>query len=910
MDRSFKIIYWNPGGVRNKTAALRCLAEEQGAQVILMGETKLTTRQKLRIPNYHCYRRDEVSPLGLAYRGTAALVRRDIIHDEIEHLQFTGIRTQGVRVSIEGRELNLFAGYRPPLPTIDAGDLSKIFSSRAPTLLAADLNAKHHLWGSRVINPIGRRLHEIAEYMGVDIAGPESPTHIPTNPRHSPDVLDIIAFKNLSCPIDIEVLYDLDEQHLPIIITLAIGADMVLQRPPKFKTNWEEFRAALSNMTVGPITTAEDVENNASRLTREISAAKTAASYQVLPSSRKDKMPPHLRNMLLRKRDLRKLWAHSRCPRIKTQLNALAQKLSDDVQAWRASNWDKVLEDVGEDPSKTSLYRLNRQLTRAKIPVCPLQNSTGKRCYRAEERAELLAEHLEAQFRLHPVPNNATTEILDHHIEITERMSNYLSQELLPSQDNIEYVSPNEVRRAVLRLPAKKAPGVDNISNMELKQLPYKGLVALARLFNGVLRSHHFPELWKLGKVIMLPKPGKDRRQPGSYRPITLLPHIAKLFERLLLRRLSPHLKLRDEQYGFRAGHSTTLQLTRTLHHLAEETNLGRSTIGVFLDIEKAFDRVWHQGLLYKLTLTTVPPQLIRTINSFLNNRRFRVEVENALSSIKSMQAGVPQGSCLSPALYGLYTNDIPTLREEDRLEGERGVLLALFADDSAYFASSKKTSIAAKRIQKVLDTLPTWLDQWRMAVNIGKTAALRIGLANTRHPPTLTLRNEPIGWESAVRYLGVIIDRSLRMSPQVNNAINQAKAARALLRPVLTSNLPTRTKVNIYKTYIRTRLTYAAPAWYALCTKGQKNKLQVIQNQTLRTCTKAGRYVRNSTIASDLAMESVEEFVVRLSKKMFDKADNGPHEHLRDLAPLHARPPDSDKRKLPRSLIPKDDQD
>ncbi|XP_059057836.1 uncharacterized protein LOC131851364 [Achroia grisella] len=140
-------------------------------------------------------------------------------------------------------------------------------------------------------------------------------------------------------------------------------------------------------------------------------------------------------------------------------------------------------------------------------------------------------------------------------------------------------------------------------------------------------------------------------------------------------------------------------------------------------------------------------------------------------------------------------------------------------------------------------------------------------------------------------------------MTAQVDRATTQAKAARAMLRPVLQSRLQLRTKVGIYKTYIRSRLTYAAPAWYALCSASQRRRLQVQQNAALRLCTNAGRYVRNDVIARDLKVESVEQFVVRLTRAMFSRADSGRETHLRDLAPLHARPPDA-TRALPRDLL------
>lgn len=907
---TLRMIYWNPGGLRDKLPALRQLAQEQNIHLILLGETKLKPDKPLSLNNYAIYRRDEVTPAGTAFRGTAVLIRRDVVHDEIAHIPFTNIRTTGVTVSMAGQELRIFAGYRPPTRDIATNDLSRIMSGSNPVIMAADLNAKNTIWGSRLVNHAGQMLQQHAENHNYQVIGPDSPTHIPTNPTHQPDVLDIVLHKNLPCPINLEVLYELDCQHLPLLITLAMDAVQTIPRPARWKTDWNEFRAQLVNLETGPLNTAEEVDSCAIVLTEAIREAITKASTLVKTSRKRNPLPRSLQALKERKIFLRKIWARTRCRRTKTLLNSITDRLKDEVYKWRGDTWDAFITEVGEDQTQTSLHRLNRALTKAKTTVCPLLNSNGQRQYGAADRAEILADYLEQQFTNHPTPSSAAPEAREHHEMVNGALETFftLDPEHLSGDD---YISPAEVRRAVQRLPRKKAPGHDGITNATLKELPNKGLVSLARLFNGVLRTHHFPTGWKEGKVIVIPKPGKDRRLAASYRPITLLPQIAKLFEKLLLWRLRPYLTPRVEQFGFRSRHSTTLQLTRILHLLADETNLGRYTVGVFLDIEKAFDRVWHEGLLYKLKDTDAPSAYIHLLKSFLEDRRFSVAVEDQVSSTKVISAGVPQGSCLSPILYGLYTDDIPVLEDSDLLEGERGITLALFADDSAYFASSRSPQIAAKRVQKVLDLLPNWLDKWRMAVNVGKTAALLVGPGRKRPPPPLKLRGMDVKWENSVKYLGVHIDRLLSMNIHVDNTTRTAKAANALLWPVLYSKLPLRTKVGVYKTYVRTRLTYAAPAWYALCSRRNKSRLETVQNSSLRTCTRAGRYVRNDLIRKDIGIETVEEFVVRMARRMYDSADNGPHVHLQNLAPLHTRPPDRRRsRALPRSIIPPDEED
>ncbi|GBP77483.1 Probable RNA-directed DNA polymerase from transposon X-element [Eumeta japonica] len=180
-----------------------------------------------------------------------------------------------------------------------------------------------------------------------------------------------------------------------------------------------------------------------------------------------------------------------------------------------------------------------------------------------KELGEILAEHLEEQSTPHLTSDSL--EAASHHARVQ---------------------------------PKRKVLGPDGISTGALKQLPNGAMVTMTRFFNDILWTRYFLGSWKTGRIIAIPKPGKDPRIASSHRPITLLSHIADLFERIMLRRLYRHLTSRQEQFGFRSGHSNTLQLARILHYMATEQNRGRRTVGIFLVIDKAFDRLWHSGLL------------------------------------------------------------------------------------------------------------------------------------------------------------------------------------------------------------------------------------------------------------------------------------------------------------------------
>ncbi|GFT18635.1 probable RNA-directed DNA polymerase from transposon X-element [Trichonephila clavipes] len=169
---------------------------------------------------------------------------------------------------------------------------------------------------------------------------------------------------------------------------------------------------------------------------------------------------------------------------------------------------------------------------------------------------------------------------------------------------------------------------------------------------------------WKEAIIFPINKPGKDPHLASSYRPISHLSTIGKLTESIILHRLKNFINenniLNPNQYGFTNKLSTLHPLLRLTENISEGFQKKKSTGAVFLDIQKAFDRVWINGLTFKLITFKIPHPLIHLIHSYLTNRSFRIRINETLSNEHSVSAGCPQGSLLGPLLFNLYINDIP----------------------------------------------------------------------------------------------------------------------------------------------------------------------------------------------------------------------------------------------------------
>lgn len=889
-SKKTRIIHWNADGLsKEKVTLLKTLCALQKPEVLLISETHLKAGSKFKFPYYQVYRQDETSPRdGRAYRGLATLVRRNVPHQQLPTRKLQSGYALGVEIAVDRNPTRVFAFYKPHGNRLTVNDINDLLDPSHPTIVAGDFNCKHTAWNSSKICPNGRRLFEDSETKGYEVLGPEVPTHYPYPADHCPDVIDLTLTHRLPNRPRVTVLDDhLMSEHQPILVELGLSTTKRPPQPPRKILNWDKFQELVDmNIPNQPVTSAREVDDLASKINDCLRNCLKSATSETPQTPRQFTISSHIMKMIEDKRKLRRQWQRSRCPLMKTQLNSMARKVSEALTTVAAEEWQKTI-DAAED-SWTSIHRLCRNLAGTPEPIRPLQATDGTPRYRAEDRADIFAESLEKQFRPNPIQEP------EHAEEITKYLEEYFAESITAEEDPV-IITPGQVQRTLRRLKLKKAPGADQIPNEALRRLPQKAVAALTRLFNGIMRTGHFPQIWKLGHVLMLPKPGKNVLKPESYRPITLLPTVSKVFERLLLRHLIPHIQPRPEQFGFRTEHSTTLQLTRVIHHITEATNKKEHTVAVLLDMEKAFDRVWHSGLIYKLATSTTPRRIVKTVASFLEDRSFQVKVEGSLSKACPIKAGVPQGSCLSPVCYARYTDDIP-------VEGESK--LALYADDAAYYRSSIKVKFAASKMQETLDALPKWLAQWRLSINVAKTQAILFSGCRI-FPPKLQLYGREIEWTPQAKYLGVTLDRQLTMGPHIKEVINKTRVARALLHPVLTSTLPLQTKISIYKTYVRSRLTYAAPSWYALTAESQKKLLRSQQSQTMRTIVAAPRYVRNAVVERDLKIESLDSYISRLTTTMFGRTENSQHQHLIDIAPHHARPPD--KKKFPRDLTKKE---
>ena len=249
-----------------------------------------------------------------------------------------------------------------------------------------------------------------------------------------------------------------------------------------------------------------------------------------------------------------------------------------------------------------------------------------------------------------------------------------------------------------------------------------------------------------------------------------------KLFERVIEQRLRSYLEdigfINKYQSGFRQNKSTDDHLFRLSQSVMESFNRREHVVAAFLDVEKAFDNVWHNGLRYKIFMLDLPTKMTRWLSDFLVGRVIQVNVNGFLSDQISPAAGVPQGSVLSPLLFLIYVNDLPKPHHRQNSKSQ-------FADDTALWAASRNVHIAAKLLQKDLRKLAKWCAKWRIKLNPEKTKVIifsRSYLAR-KSEPTLKLYGEKLKIYPQVKFLGITFDSQFTFQKHFEDILERCNA-------------------------------------------------------------------------------------------------------------------------------------
>ena len=395
--------------------------------------------------------------------------------------------------------------------------------------------------------------------------------------------------------------------------------------------------------------------------------------------------------------------------------------------------------------------------------------------------------------------------------KLAKPINNHYKRYLTPQPSVFAFrdITENEVGNLISAIKPKSSYGHDGMSNRLLKVLNPELQKPLTKLINISMKENFFPESWKSAKVVPIYKSG-DATQITNYRPISLLLSFSKLLEKAVAHQITNYLEkhqlLYEHQYGFRKGHECKDAILSFTDFIYKARETGHISMGIFIDLKKAFDTCNHKILLEKIKNLGLPTGWFQ---SYLHNRSQFVYLNGHNSSLKQVTCGVPQGSVLGPLLFLIYVNDLHKASKE--------ILAILFADDTTLLIKAKTMEELYNKANQNLKIITKWFLDNALTVHPDKSLHMVFGTSKSNFKLMMGEKQIEQAGEGrdtiAIKFLGLMIDEQLKWHHHVNY-IRRKLIAGCMALKTSKYSLNRDLKKLIYNAYIKPHLEYGLAIW------------------------------------------------------------------------------------------------
>ncbi|KAL1448195.1 hypothetical protein WDU94_012261, partial [Cyamophila willieti] len=443
-----------------------------------------------------------------------------------------------------------------------------------------------------------------------------------------------------------------------------------------------------------------------------------------------------------------------------------------------------------------------------------------------------------------------------------------------PEQENNfleDAFNVDELNKAIDMMKNNKAAGLDDIRTEQLKNFGRTAREWLVHLMNNCLHNMEIPKLWRKTRVVALLKPGKDPQEAKSYRPISLLCHLYKILERMILNRIADPVdqSLIPEQTGFRPGKSCCSQVLNLAQHIEDGFERKEITGVAFVDLTAAYDTVNHKRLISKVFQITKDFKFMQFVQCIMRNRRFYVTLGNKKSRWRLQKNGLAQGSVLAPVLFNMYTNDQPIHPETRQFT---------YADDTAIAGQGTTFEEVEGKVTRALDKLALYYENNQLKPNPSKTEVCAFHLKNAEAQRKLKIswKGQELHHNFNPKYLGVTLDRALTYKTHCINTKKKVCSRNAIIRKLTGTSWGAKPHVLRTSTLALcvSAAEYAAPVWR---NSSHAHQVDVALNEAARIitgCLKPTPVDRVYQIAG-IAPPNIRRRVAAETERLKQTADN-----------------------------------
>jgi hypothetical protein len=795
----------NARSIRNKFKELQALVKINNWDVIGITESWLKLKDKdfigeYNLEGYKIFNKDRAStkPGG----GVLIYIKENLFPVEIT------VESDSELIQIEintSLKINIILVYRPPNSTPEKdrnlyASLTNLIENNI-SIIIGDFNCPTLNWSTLTSSSEDAQLLDFFQDNFLTQFVNES-----TRPS-SENILDIIMATEDNIINNVEILNPLaNSDHNIVKFEIALSTNIEKE---DFKTlnfrlaDWENLNEELMRCTIPNDLNIEDswahfkinfLESQAKHIPSQIhsSSKKHTVTWMNDEIKREIKQRDHLYKQKVRFSTEENINALKNSHRKVASLIKTAQRNEEIVIA----NNSKI------NPKKFFSYVKNRKPIKGGLG--PFKDEQGVLKFNNNELAEIANNYFVSVFTTEEL-----TELPEPRIVFEGSSSECISNII---------INEEQVLKAIHNLNKFKAMGPDEISARVLKDVRLAVIEKIIVIFKLSLHERKVPGDWKLANIVPIHKTG-NKVLISNYRPISLTSIIGKLMEGIVTNQITDHLAkhslILKTAHGFMHHKSCLTNLLEFFQDIFTDYDKERSADIIYLDFQKAFDKVPHKRLMIKVRALGISNNLADWIENWLTDRKQRVIINGAYSDWKPVTSGVPQGSVLGPLLFIIYIND---------LDCDLISKIAKFADDTKLGGLANLNS--AKAIQEDLDKIVKWSETWQMPFNVSKCAVMHIGNKNPN--VEYKMKNEILKTEKIVKDLGVYISDDLKTT---KHCIEIEKICNRLIG-YIKRQFTFKNKeivITLYNALIRSRLEYAVQFWSPNLNKDIK-RLEKIQ--------------------------------------------------------------------------------
>lgn len=686
-----------------------------------------------------------------------------------------------------------------------------------PIILAGDFNARSTTFGDVKTNARGRLLEQFVHNHGLSLKNTSS---APTFQKVNRSSLVDMTFTNLKAQkttaIDkwkVHPNYITSSDHNLIIFSITIPSTDTLPNSYEQQTLTQPLHEVNYSLL-----TKNDLIEAFSTTTQSI-----YASTECLCSTIIENMQTAIKgNAKTKKRDYRtSAYVDWWTPEL-TTLRSLCAKLRKLSQNYKNTDRCQALEEYKSHHRRyrTAIVAAKRKswldtCNSAQIWTKPFQFTLGKRKERASvdffrkdnviiSTSEGILQEIKAKF----FPEDSLTQDTVFQNQVRENIRRFFAE---TTHSEFQQVTDAEVGSALQKLNPRKTPGLDGLNVQCFRAYNKARPGDLPYIVNAMLETGIFPKCLKSSNIIMIKKPNKMDNEVSSYRPISIVPSLSKIFEHIILGRLNDYLAQSDSnsgrQYGFCSGRSTTDLHLDILNEIRSLKNQKKKVAIVGIDISGAFDNCWHSQVINRLIEINCPSYLVQIISSYLLDRVAYVNVHGETQRI-DLTRGCPQGSVLGPALWNISVENI---LEHDFDQAS----VYAYADDFYLVVSGKDDRTLQNNIAACITKFDELLTQIRLCMSLPKTSFMI--LDRKRKPVTITVNSQTLQSSTEIKILGIIVDKQLSFRSHLRYLLSSTQKLNQDIRRLKT-NLRGTKFLNLqmlYQCCILPRFTYGAAVWY-----------------------------------------------------------------------------------------------